>query len=68
LTPPIASLPVWAAAFVGRSLSIRTCRGSSGSIDGEEDRMPILVGGIVWIILVVVLILLLLGFFGRGRF
>jgi hypothetical protein len=30
--------------------------------------MPILVGGIVWIILVVVLILLLLGFFGRGRF
>jgi hypothetical protein len=30
--------------------------------------MPILISGIVWIILVVVLILLLLGFFGRGRF
>jgi len=49
-------------------LSIRTRRGSSGWIDGEEDRMPILISGIVWIILVVVLILLLLGFFGRGRF
>jgi hypothetical protein len=31
--------------------------------------MPVvLVGGIVWIILIVVLVLLLLGFFGRGRF
>jgi hypothetical protein len=30
--------------------------------------MPLLVSGLVWVIIIVVLVLLLLGFFGRGRF
>ena len=30
--------------------------------------MPLLVSGIGWVIIIVVLVLLLLGFFGRGRF
>jgi hypothetical protein len=30
--------------------------------------MPLLVSGLVWVIIIAVLVLLLLGFFGRGRF